>query len=87
VRGFSLWLLGVKLFALPLIALGVGAWLGLGGLNYQVVVMFAALPTASSAYILAMRMGGDGRSVAWLISATTLGSMLTLPLWAAWLAR
>jgi predicted permease len=87
VRGFSLWLLGVKLLALPLIAIGVGAWLGLSGLNYQIVVLFAALPTASSAYILAMRMGGDGRSVAWLISATTLGSMLTLPLWAAWLAR
>ncbi|UCV08246.1 AEC family transporter [Dechloromonas denitrificans] len=86
VRGLSLWLLGVKLLALPLIALMVGAQLGLSGLNYQVVVLFAALPTASSAYILAMRMGGDGRSVAWLISATTLGSMLTLPLWAAWLA-
>lgn len=85
-RGFSIWLLGVKLLALPLIALGVGALLGLSGLNYQVVVMFAALPTASSAYILAMRMGGDGRSVAWLISATTLGSMLTLPLWAAFVA-
>ena len=50
-------------------------------------VLFAALPTASSAYILATRMGGDGRIVAWLISATTLGSMLTLPLWAAWLLR
>ena len=86
VRAYSLWLLGVKLLALPLIALGVGALVGLSGLNYQVVVLFAALPTASSAYILAMRMGGDGRSVAWLISATTLGSMLTLPLWAAWLA-
>lgn len=87
VRGFSLWLVMVKLLALPLVALGVGALLGLAGLNYQVVVLFAALPTASSAYILAMRMGGDGRSVAWLISVTTLGSMLTLPLWAAWLAR
>ena len=87
VRGFSLWLVGVKLLALPLIALAVGSLLGLSGLNYQVVVLFAALPTASSAYILAMRMGGDGRSVAWLISATTLGSMLTLPLWAAWLLR
>lgn len=87
VRGFSLWLVGVKLLALPLIALSVGGLLGLGDLNYQVVVLFAAMPTASSAYILAMRMGGDGRSVAWLISATTLGSMLTLPLWAAWLAR
>jgi hypothetical protein len=83
VRIFSLWLLAVKLFALPLIALGVGLWLGLSGLNLQIVVLFAAMPTASSAYILAMRMGGDGRSVAWLISATTLASMLTLPLWAA----
>jgi malonate transporter and related proteins len=87
VRGISLWLLAVKLLALPLIAAVVGRLLGLDGLNYQVAVLFAALPTASSAYILAMRMGGDGRSVAWLISATTLGSMLTLPLWAAWLSR
>ncbi len=85
VRGVSIWLLGVKLLALPVIAAFVGRWLGLSGLNYQIVVLFAALPTASSAYILAMRMGGDGRSVAWLISATTLGSMLTLPFWAAWL--
>jgi predicted permease len=85
VRGISLWLLAVKLLALPAMAVAVGRQLGLSGLNYQVVVLFAALPTASSAYILAMRMGGDGRSVAWLISATTLGSMLTLPLWAAWL--
>jgi hypothetical protein len=85
VRGIALWLLAVKLLALPVIAALVGHHLGLEGLNYQVVVLFAALPTASSAYILAMRMGGDGRSVAWLISATTLGSMLTLPLWAAWL--
>jgi len=85
VRGFALWLVAVKLLALPLVAIGVGALLGLSGLNYQVAVLFAALPTASSAYILAMRMGGDGKSVAWLISATTLGSMLTLPLWAAWL--
>ena len=82
-----LWLLAVKLLALPVIAAVVGRLAGADGLNYQVVVLFAALPTASSAYILAMRMGGDGRSVAWLISATTLGSMLTLPLWAAWLTR
>jgi len=84
-RGFAAWLVAVKLLALPAAALFFAGLFGLGGLNYQVVVLFAALPTASSAYILAMRMGGDGRSVAWLISATTLGSMLTLPLWAAWL--
>ena len=85
VRGASVLLMGIKLLALPLAAALVGRWLGLTGLYYNVVVLFAALPTASSAYILAMRMGGDGQSVAWLISATTLGSMLTMPLWAAWL--
>lgn len=85
VRGFALWLVAVKLLLLPLLAFQIGSWLGLAGLHLQIVVLFAALPTASSAYILAMRMGGDGRSVAWLISATTLGAMLTLPLWAGWL--
>lgn len=78
------WFMIVKLIALPCIAFVAGRYLGLSDLNFQVVVLFAALPTASSAYILAMRMGGDGRSVAWLISATTLASMVTLPLWATW---
>ncbi len=82
----SVYLLLVKLLALPAIAATLGRQLGLHGLYYEVAVLFAALPTASSAYILAMRMGGDGQSVAWLVSASTLGSMLTLPFWAAWLA-
>lgn len=86
LKGASLYLLLVKLLALPAIAAAVGRQLGLQGLYFEVVVLFAALPTASSAYILAMRMGGDGPAVAWLISASTLGSMLTLPLWVAWLS-
>jgi len=81
----SLWLLAVKLLVLPLLAAAMARYVGLVGLNFQSVVLFAAMPTASSAYILAMRMGGDGRKVAWLISASTLGSMLTLPLWGGWL--
>lgn len=79
------WILAVKLMAKPLVALAIGMAFGLNGLTLQVLVLFAALPTASSAFILAMRMGGDGQSVAWLISASTLASMVTLPLWAAWL--
>ena len=85
VKGLAAWLIVVKLLLLPLVAVFVGPLLGLSGLYYQVAVLFAALPTASSAYILAVRMGGDGKSVAWLISASTLASMLTLTLCAAWL--
>jgi len=84
VLGASIYLSAVKLLAVPLLAAVLGHVLGLSGIYYGVAILFASLPTASSAYILAMRMGGDGRSVAWIISATTLASMLTMPLWAAW---
>lgn len=77
----SAFLLGVKLLAVPAIAWMAARALSLQGVYFDVVVMFGALPTASSAYILAMRMGGDGAGVAWLISATTLGAMLTMPIW------
>lgn len=77
----SAYLLAVKLAAVPAIAWVTARTLGLKGVYFDVAVMFGALPTASSAYILAMRMGGDGAGVAWLISASTLGAMLSMPLW------
>jgi hypothetical protein len=77
------WFLAVKLLALPVAAIGLARLFGLTGMTFDVLLAYAALPTASSAYILAQRMGGDGRSVAWLISVGTLLAMLTLPLWLA----
>ena len=44
------------------------------------MVAFAALPTASSAYVLAARMGGDGSFVAGLVTMSTLIGMAGLPL-------
>lgn len=85
-RGAAGYFLAVKLLAMPLIALLVARWIGLTGVHFDVVMAFAALPTASSAYILAQRMGGDGARVAWLISASTLLGMVSLPLWLAFLA-
>ena len=73
----------VKLLVLPALAWGLGGLFGLTGVAFATVVMFAALPTASSAYILAMRMGGDGPGVAWLISATTVAAAFTLTGWLA----
>ena len=84
-RGAAVWLLAVKLLAMPVIAYIVARQVGLSGIHFDVAIMFAALPTASSAYILTQRMGGDGARVAWLISASTLLGMVTLPLWLAFL--
>ena len=75
------WIVVVKLMLLPAIAWLVGRQLGLEGMMFELLILFAALPSASSAYILAMRMGGDGPGVAWLISATTLLAMPTIALW------
>jgi len=75
------WMLAVKLVALPAVALLVAHLLALPPLESRMLLLFAALPTASAAYVLAMRMGGDGRMVAVLISLGTLLSALTIPLW------
>ncbi len=81
--GAGAWFLAVKLLALPLVPIALAGSMGLTGIYFGVALAFAALPTASSAYILAQRMGGDGSSVAWLISVGTLAAMVTLPLWLA----
>jgi malonate transporter len=46
-------------------------------------VLFASLPTSSSTYVLAARMGGDGGYVAGLVTLSTLLGMLSVPLWLA----
>ncbi len=76
-----LYWLAVKLLALPVIAWFIGRALALPSLYAQMLILFAALPPASSAYILAARMGGDPAPVAKLITWGTLLSMLTIPLW------
>ena len=80
-RGISAYFVCIKLIALPAIALSCGRWMELPPLQLQIAVMFSALPTASSAYVLATRMNGNGSLVAFLISVGTLLSIITLPFW------
>lgn len=81
--GAHLWWLGVKLAAVPAIAWALTRLLGIGGMEAQVLILCAALPTATNAYILAVRMTGDGRAVAAQITVGTVLSMATLPAWMA----
>ena len=73
----------VKLLLLPAIGYSLGRWFELPTLQLQILVTFCALPTASSAYVLATRMGGNGPFVAFLVSASTILSVATLPMWLA----
>jgi malonate transporter and related proteins len=83
-RAFAAYLTAIKLLALPLAALGLAIVLQLPVLATQVLVLYAAMPTASSCYILANRMGGDGPYVAMLIMVSTLASVAALPFWLSW---
>jgi malonate transporter len=65
---------------LPLSAMGLVLALGTASRRRAVLVAFAALPTASSCYVLAVRMGGDGPYVAGLVTVSTLLGMAGLPL-------
>ncbi|MBB1630488.1 AEC family transporter [Cupriavidus sp. UME77] len=75
------WWSGVKLVAMPCFAWAVGRMLPLTELQSQIAVLFASLPTASSAYILAVRMGGNGPMVAATISVMTVAAIVTTPFW------
>lgn len=69
-----------KLAAMPLLAYAYGRLLGLEGVPLGVAVLAVAAPTATSAYILARQLGGDADLMAAIVVATTLASLLTLPL-------
>jgi predicted permease len=75
------WMLSVRLLVTPLAAIAIGWALDLTLVERQMLLLFSALPTASSAYVLAARMGGDGRLVAVTMSVGTLLSAATIPFW------
>ncbi len=78
------WILAVvcllKLVVLPALTAVAAAWVGLNALETGVLVLFAALPGAPTAYVLARQMGGDETLVAAIVTAQTLLAIITLPL-------
>jgi predicted permease len=85
-RGHLWYGVAVKLLVLPAIAWGIARAFGLTGMWFETAILFAAQPVSTVAYVLAVRMRGDGRIIAAQIALTTLLSMLSLPAWLA-LAR
>lgn len=78
--GLAAALLAIRHAVLPVVAIVLVVWLELPPGQQAIVVAFAALPTASSSYVLATRMGGHGAFVAGLVTLSTLVGMASLPL-------
>jgi predicted permease len=70
---------GLKLVIMPALAFAAGWLNGLDPETLRALVLFAALPSATSAYILARQMGGDEKLMAALITVQHGLAMLTLP--------
>jgi malonate transporter len=78
--GLAAALLTIRHAVLPAAAIALVILLGLPPGQQAVVVAFAAMPTASSSYVLAARMGGHGGFVAGLVTVSTLVGMASLPI-------
>ena len=76
----TLSLLSIRHALLPLLAWGVAWALGLDATQSTVLLAFSALPTSSSCYVLAARMGYNGPYVAGLVTLSTLLGLASLPL-------
>ncbi len=75
---------GFKLLLAPAVVLAVGHWgLGLAGTALSVVVMAAALPVGSNALIFAQRYDTLQGEATAAIVFSTLGFVVTAPLWLA----
>jgi predicted permease len=72
--------LTIRHLLLPVTAFALARAFALGAAESTILLTFAALPTASSCYVLAARMGYNGPYVAGLVTLSTLLGMLSLPL-------
>ena len=78
-KTLALAVLSIKHLLLPLLAMGLAKAFGLSPAQTAILLAFSALPTASSAYVLAARMGYNGAYVAGLVTLSTLLGVLSLP--------
>ncbi len=73
------WNCALRLLAMPLLAFAAARIVGLPPMESGVLVLFFALPTAPTAYVLTRQLGGDSHLMAGIITLQTLlaaGSLL-----------
>ena len=78
-KALSVAVLSIRHLILPMVAWGLARTFGLSPVQTTILLAFSALPTASSAYVLAARMGYNGGYVAGLVTLSTVLGVVSLP--------
>jgi predicted permease len=76
----AVWLSAVKVVICVGAAWGASVWFGLDEIAAAVLIMQVATPVAVTSYLLAEKYGADAQPVAGLVVASTLLSVIYLPL-------
>ncbi|WP_296762518.1 AEC family transporter [Sediminimonas sp.] len=70
----------LRLLFMPLLAALIARAFGLNGVEALVLVVFAAIPTAPTSYVLTRQLNGDGTLMAGIVTSQTLAAIATIPL-------
>ncbi len=73
-----------KLLVYPLVGIGFALVFGVTGMDFVIVVLATAVPTAVNGFVLAREMGGDAELYAATLTAQVIASFVTLPLFLWW---
>lgn len=71
---------GLRLVGMPILAAFWCAVFGVSGMALGAAIVATAVPTASGAYLLSRKMGGDAKLMAEIITLQTLVAAVTFPL-------
>lgn len=74
----TLYSVGLKLLLMPACTLAVLKLQGVSGTPANVALLYASVPCAGNAYILARQMGGDAEAMASIITWTTVASAASI---------
>ena len=77
-KALAVSVLAIRHFLLPLVGFGLALLFHLDAPQTAVLLAFSALPTASSCYVLASRMGYNGAYVPGLVTLSTLLGVASL---------
>ncbi|WP_272536369.1 AEC family transporter [Providencia sp. PROV182] len=70
----------LRLLLMPILALTVAGLFSLPNLETILLVLFFAIPTAPTAYILTRQLNGDSQLMAGIITLQTVAAVFTLPI-------